>query len=414
MKIFSIAFLLSWSGLAQAGLPPTTSKANGEASYSTTFSTNYDTIPVTRSGTNITIGTIPISKGGTGSTTQSFVDLTTNQTTIAGSKGFTLPIGVGAAPSATAAVNINPTVNAGNTQYGLLQNTVFGASTTTAATGIWSRINTANSAFTLIDAIAFDLVNLSRGAASAVTNSTGLMVRDQTQATNNYGIQNLVSSGANKWGYYGSGTANNVFAGNTRFGSAVAPTSTVDITGTLTVSTPIGAASGGTGLSSPGTSGNILTSNGTAWVSSAPSAGPRSYVYVDTGNGHGSVATKIRRFTNTRASTGTDITYADSATNGSSFTINSDGLYGITSCDYSSTAASSFGYSVNSVSLATSITTISYPTGLRGVTDTATSIVNCISSVLFLSNTDVIRPHTDGTQTTTTQFVRFSIIKITN
>jgi hypothetical protein len=30
---------------------------------------------------------------------------------------------------------------------------------------------------------------------------------------------------------------------------------------------------GGTGLAAPGTSGNVLTSNGTAWVSSAPPSG---------------------------------------------------------------------------------------------------------------------------------------------
>jgi len=34
----------------------------------------------------------------------------------------------------------------------------------------------------------------------------------------------------------------------------------------------LAAANGGTGLTSPGTSGNILTSNGTGWVSSAPAA----------------------------------------------------------------------------------------------------------------------------------------------
>lgn len=34
---------------------------------------------------------------------------------------------------------------------------------------------------------------------------------------------------------------------------------------------PISASQGGTGLASPGTSGNVLTSNGTAWTSSAPS-----------------------------------------------------------------------------------------------------------------------------------------------
>ena len=36
----------------------------------------------------------------------------------------------------------------------------------------------------------------------------------------------------------------------------------------------LSAANGGTGLTSPGTSANVLTSNGTAWVSSAPAAIP--------------------------------------------------------------------------------------------------------------------------------------------
>lgn len=35
----------------------------------------------------------------------------------------------------------------------------------------------------------------------------------------------------------------------------------------------LGASNGGTGLTSPGSSGNVLTSNGTGWVSSAPAGG---------------------------------------------------------------------------------------------------------------------------------------------
>lgn len=49
--------------------------------------------------------------------------------------------------------------------------------------------------------------------------------------------------------------------------------SPVTTTGTLAVSlsgTALPAANGGTGLTSPGTSGNVLTSNGTGWTSSAP------------------------------------------------------------------------------------------------------------------------------------------------
>jgi hypothetical protein len=41
---------------------------------------------------------------------------------------------------------------------------------------------------------------------------------------------------------------------------------------TLNAATPLGAASGGTGLNAAGTSGNVLTSNGSAWVSQAAAA----------------------------------------------------------------------------------------------------------------------------------------------
>jgi hypothetical protein len=67
-KILAILFLVSFAVVA--GLPPTSSKGNGETTYGTTFQTNYDTIPLTRTGTNIKIGTIPITKGGTGAITQ--------------------------------------------------------------------------------------------------------------------------------------------------------------------------------------------------------------------------------------------------------------------------------------------------------------------------------------------------------
>ena len=46
--------------------------------------------------------------------------------------------------------------------------------------------------------------------------------------------------------------------------------------GTLAVTT-VPAANGGTGLNSPGTSGNVLTSNGTGWTSAAPASTPVTY-----------------------------------------------------------------------------------------------------------------------------------------
>jgi hypothetical protein len=55
--------------------------------------------------------------------------------------------------------------------------------------------------------------------------------------------------------------------------TATAPlTSTGGTTPIIALTTPVTAAFGGTGLSAVGTAGNLLTSNGTAWVSSAPAA----------------------------------------------------------------------------------------------------------------------------------------------
>jgi len=42
-------------------------------------------------------------------------------------------------------------------------------------------------------------------------------------------------------------------------------------------------ANGGTGISSPGAIGNVLTSNGTAWVSSASTAGAESFLLINAG-----------------------------------------------------------------------------------------------------------------------------------
>ena len=54
-------------------------------------------------------------------------------------------------------------------------------------------------------------------------------------------------------------------------------TATGSLTGLTTAITP---AQGGTGLTAVGTSGNLLTSNGTAWTSTAPAAAGPVLKYV--------------------------------------------------------------------------------------------------------------------------------------
>jgi hypothetical protein len=139
--------------------------------------------------------------------------------------------------------------------------------------------------------------------------------------------------------------------------------------------------------------------------------GNNSEVWLYGGNGFGSTNTKIRRYTTTSINTGSDITYADSASNGASFTINTAGRYSITITDANSGANVQIGISKNSSQLTTSIMSITAanfvaagPTGGAGFT-------GCVSVVLNLAVNDVIRPHGAGTLTNdTSSLVTFRIV----
>lgn len=136
-------------------------------------------------------------------------------------------------------------------------------------------------------------------------------------------------------------------------------------------------------------------------------------VTVTTGNGHGSTNNKIRRFTTTQSSTGTAITYADSAANGASFTINQAGMYEIFYCDDFSGGASTHGISVNSAQLTTTITSITAANRLGYALSTAGGNPAPVTRVVRLAAGDVIRPHTDGTPDTTSVLTNvFSIRRI--
>lgn len=119
-----------------------------------------------------------------------------------------------------------------------------------------------------------------------------------------------------------------------------------------------------------------------------------SSVRVATANGAGSTNTKIRRFSATPISTtGSDITYADSATLGASFTINADGVYAITYTDNFSVPNDGFGISLNSNQLTTSIFSINIAARLvTSWQDNNNNPISC-SVTLKLSAGDVIRPH---------------------
>jgi hypothetical protein len=125
-----------------------------------------------------------------------------------------------------------------------------------------------------------------------------------------------------------------------------------------------------------------------------------SSVRVDTANGYGSTANKIRRFSNVRDSLGSDIQYnpnSDEATNGASFRVMSSGIYNISYTEQAS-GASYFGVSKNSSQLTTAIVSINTADRLCvGTVDSISGYPETVSWQGYLIAGDIIRPHTEGT-----------------
>lgn len=138
-----------------------------------------------------------------------------------------------------------------------------------------------------------------------------------------------------------------------------------------------------------------------------------SEVTVDSGNGYGSTNTKVRRYSNIRKNTGTAITYADSSTNGASFTINEAGAYSIHANDGISAGAAVIGITVNGSALTTSLTTpITYAQGLRGWAHGPSAGTSSVTVTLNLAVGDIVRPQDNGTNNNTDSLSMFTITQI--
>lgn len=152
-----------------------------------------------------------------------------------------------------------------------------------------------------------------------------------------------------------------------------------------------------------GNSGEFLTTNGTVSSWGTPGAIALSEVWVTTPGagsaGYGSTSNNhIRRYTVTRTATGTAITYADSSTNGSTFTINENGLYLIVRQEGGTGAGVGTGISVNSNQLTTSVASITSAHQLAYFSGPiASSFGPPYSSAFYLQATDIIRPHDAAT-----------------
>lgn len=173
-----------------------------------------------------------------------------------------------------------------------------------------------------------------------------------------------------------------------------------DTSGTVTLSAP--AVAGSTTITVPATTGTMVV------LPTTP-----SMVRLNTANGYGSTNTAIRRFTNAVVNQGSDITYADSAANGASFTINTAGIYAITYGDSSSTTTSWNGLSLNSAQLTTAITSITISTVLSIAYSGGANGGGVTQWTGYLAVGDVVRPHTASvTVGSVANTCNFTIIKI--
>ena len=259
---------------------------------------------------NAITGTLPIANGGTGSTSTTFVNLASNVTgtlPIAnGGTGLTatptngqVDIGNGTGftrTTLTAGTGISITNGAGSISIAATNN---GTVTSVGGTGTVNGVTlsgtvTSSGNITLGGAINASTIstgtlpvanggtgqttytngqlligNTTGGtlAKATLTASTGISITNGAgsitiAATNNGTVTSVGGTGTIN-GITLSGTVTS--SGNLTLGGAI-NASTIN-TGTLPV------ARGGTGLTTVGTSGNVLTSNGSAWVSQAISAG---------------------------------------------------------------------------------------------------------------------------------------------
>ena len=151
--------------------------------------------------------------------------------------------------------------------------------------------------------------------------------------------------------------------------------------------------------------------DGTSVVSASSAVGVHE-VFMNTLNGNGSTNTKINRYTNAMINTGTAITYADSAANGASFTINEDGVYSMTMSGESG-GSNPFGISLNSSQLTTDIQSITAVDRISMEEGAGSGLVGSHSVTMPLSENDVIRSHDNGNMSSTI-YSTFHISKVSS
>jgi hypothetical protein len=175
--------------------------------------------------------------------------------------------------------------------------------------------------------------------------------------------------------------------------TGVAVTGTLSATGAVTLTTALPVLQGGTGVTTSTGTGSVVLSASPTFTGNVTT--PLSYVRLNTANGYGSTNNKIRRFTNIVNNVGADITYADSATLGGTFTINTNGVYSVSYTDQFN-VLDYLGISINSTQLTTNIALITAADILSVGTIGAANNPSTCSATFYAAAASVIRAHNGG------------------
>jgi hypothetical protein len=155
------------------------------------------------------------------------------------------------------------------------------------------------------------------------------------------------------------------------------------------------------------TSGYVINMRG---VTIAATSSPiTSEVMVYNSGGQGSTAVDAVIFSTVGTNTGSDITYATSATAADTFTINTSGIYAITYVNYAA-SNQTFAISKNGSGATTAGSLARANRLVSGNIGANLPTAMCWTGHLVA--TDVIRAHTSGTMATSDDRIQFSIVRI--
>jgi hypothetical protein len=310
-------------------------------------------ITINSAGYWVLANALPITSGGTGSTTATFSGENITSLNASNISSGTLAVAQGGTGSNTATfsgANIT-SLNASSISSGTIANARTTASSSNGASTIVQRDASGDFSTNVITANSYSGSGANLTSLNASSISSGVIGNAYTTASSSNGANTIVQRDAS-----GNFTANVITAD----GSSITSINAANISsGTL------GVARGGTGAATldannvilgngtsavqfvaPGTNGNVLTSNGTTWTSAAAGGGGGSFVFL----GSATASNSVVDFTGLDTSTYNSffISYTDVRANGFNCRLYPNGVIATTGIyGYGNTALTNTAFNTN-------------------------------------------------------------------